>query len=133
MQRTNTHIDTSTRSWFPSWYFHSILESGVQYIDWTSPWMCMLELCIVRLCPAPNFNGAQTISSSRSVIMQVNRIGHGQRPQRFVKAVRPLQCSMEHKNSGSSSYIFDGIFSCTILMMCTNSTEPQSLLILLKF
>jgi hypothetical protein len=40
---------------------------------------------------------------------------------------------MEHHNSGSSGDIFNGIFGWPILVVCSYSTESDSLIILLYF
>ena len=80
----------------------SILESGVQNVGGTAPRMGIFEMGMIALASGPDFDRTQTILPSGSVIVEMNCIGHCQRPQRLVKVVWPSDCSMKHEDSGSA-------------------------------
>ena len=101
-------------------------------MNWTAPQVSIDQMAVIGLGSCQEFHGCAFIRSSWSVVVDVNCMSHGQRPESFVMLFRPAKGCMEHCNSCLFGCHFNGIFGGTILMMSSHTTQSQSLSILMK-
>lgn len=117
----------------PAWKLEAILETGVQNINRITPWMHMLKSRQIIRCACPQGCRSMEIFDSGCVIMKMDSTIHDQGPDVLVKLFWPLQSGMKHEDSGLSNEIFNCIFCRAILMVSTNTTHADVLLVFLEF
>jgi hypothetical protein len=89
--------------------------------------MSILERGMITLGTSEKLNGSYTSFEVGRVIIEVDRIVNGHRPERFVFFFWPMEGLMYHLSSGLVHGNLDAVFSRAILPFGSNSAELDSL------
>ena len=62
------------------------------------------------------------------VIVKIDCVGDGERPQCCVRNVRPMSCCMQHHCAGNGHYCLNCSFSISIVVVGSDAGESSDLL-----
>ena len=101
-------------------------------MSWTSPSLLTaqsMKLGQIGLASLENVNGKQAILHSWHAVIQTGGMGQGHWPQLRPSRLRPSEGRMQHQHPGFSHYSACGSLCHRILMMGSNSTQHELLIV----